>query len=196
MGAANGGPGPLQLDVVGQGTGQLQVVVLVLGHRDSCREPSPAANKPRRSPHPRESRSLPRREPCSSEPPQSRPKPGHMRPISFMPVGALAHSPSEHRARREMMSQSWWGSCTPAAKEGLCGQRVLTPRQSTSAVRVIHSLIVSAARLPGGDVVHPPQDRATISEGETQTVETVLQAQKGTPMKCKTRRAGSGQHEC
>lgn len=31
VGAAYGGPGPLQLDVVGQGTGQLQVAVLVLG---------------------------------------------------------------------------------------------------------------------------------------------------------------------
>lgn len=44
--------------------------------------------------------------------------------------------------------------------------------------------------------MHPPQDPTTISESETQTVETVLQAQKGTPMKCKTRKVGSGQHEC
>lgn len=51
VGAAYSGPGPLQLNVVGQGTGQLQVAVLVLGCGGvaAVSQPPPRANPTRRS---------------------------------------------------------------------------------------------------------------------------------------------------
>lgn len=53
VGAANGGPGPLLLNVVGEGTCQLQVAVLVLGAKKyGLCEPTLTASKPHMSPKP------------------------------------------------------------------------------------------------------------------------------------------------
>lgn len=90
VGAANGGPSPLHLSVVGQGTGQLQVVLLVLGRRGTVAVTNPCLKQ---TPRVTQLRGVPM---LTQESPLL---PGTPLPLSQgLPVGTLAPQPSKRQA--------------------------------------------------------------------------------------------------
>lgn len=113
VGAANGGPSPLHLNVVGQGTGQLQVVLLVLGRRRTVAVTNPCLKQ---TLHVTQLRGGPYAYTGEPPTPWNTPPPEHLLYAKGCLWGHWLHSPASKRPPRAgTRREGQLGSCTPAA---------------------------------------------------------------------------------